>query len=106
LEKIKISKLHEFWKISPSKCRGNLGKMGYCTTILPKKPRPLLHARAYKFFVKKGGKEKQKKIQKIGEKEAASAVCCAADRRLLVASRPRPSALDSSLAKFRKNSPA
>jgi hypothetical protein len=37
-----------FWRISTSKYRGSLQKMGYCTPNPLKKPRPLLHARAFK----------------------------------------------------------
>jgi hypothetical protein len=42
-----------FGRISTSKCRGMLQKMGCCTPNPPKKPRPLLHARALKNKLKR-----------------------------------------------------
>jgi hypothetical protein len=50
-----------FGRISTSKCRGMLQKMGCCTPNPPKKPRPLLHVRALKNYKKKIPKKNYKK---------------------------------------------
>jgi hypothetical protein len=47
-KKVKSPLSMNFWRISTSKYRGSLQKMGYCTPNPLKKPRPLLHARAFK----------------------------------------------------------
>jgi hypothetical protein len=52
-KKVKSPLSMNFGRISTSKCRGMLQKMGCCTINPPKKPRPLLHARALKKSQKK-----------------------------------------------------
>jgi hypothetical protein len=56
-KKVKSPLSMNFERISTPKCRGKLQKMGYCTPNPPKKPRPLLHARALKLFFKKNAKK-------------------------------------------------